>query len=119
MQQQNNSINFKTTTIMKKAFLLLCLLATTTIVSATDLWEGNHEVKWDNTLSIEAAKFADGAPTIAMYNNVDVNLANGTYDDVIGTRMPDGTLHLIHVTSHRVGAQQSAGRPIYINGQAK
>ena len=44
---------------MKKAFLLLCLLATTTIVSATDLWEGNHEVKWDNTLSIEAAKFAD------------------------------------------------------------
>ena len=59
MQQQNNSINFKTTTIMKKAFLLLCLLATTTIVSATDLWEGNHEVKWDNTLSIEAAKFAD------------------------------------------------------------
>ena len=59
MQQQNNSINFKTTTIMKKVFLLLCLLATTTIVSATDLWEGNHEVKWDNTLSIEAAKFAD------------------------------------------------------------
>ena len=44
---------------MKKAFLLLCLLATTTIVSATDLWEGNHEVKWDNTLSIVAAKFAD------------------------------------------------------------
>ncbi len=67
----------------------------------------------------KAAKFADGATTIAMYNNVDVNLANGTYDDVIGTRMPDGTLHLIHVTSHRVGAQQSAGRPIYINGQAK
>ena len=69
--------------------------------------------------SQKAAKFADGATTIAMYNNVDVNLANGTYDDVIGTRMADGTLHLIHVTSHRVGAQQSAGRPCYINGQAK
>ena len=44
---------------MKKVFLLLCLLATTTIVSATDLWEGTHAVTWDNTLSIEAAKFAD------------------------------------------------------------
>ena len=44
---------------MKKVFLLLCLLATTTIVSATDLWEGTHAVNWDNTLTIEAAKFAD------------------------------------------------------------
>ena len=44
---------------MKKVFLLMCLLATTTIVSATDLWEGTHEVKWDNTLAIEAAKFTD------------------------------------------------------------
>ena len=44
---------------MKKVFLLLCLLATTTIVSATDLWEGSHPVDWSNTLTIEAAKFAD------------------------------------------------------------
>ena len=44
---------------MKKFFLLMCLMATTTIVSATDLWEGTHQVKWDNTLTIEAAKFAD------------------------------------------------------------
>ena len=44
---------------MKKLFLLLCLMATTTIVSATDLWEGTHAVNWDNTLTIEAAKFAD------------------------------------------------------------
>ena len=44
---------------MKKVFLLLCLMATTTIVSATDLWEGTHAVNWDNTLTIEAAKFAD------------------------------------------------------------
>ena len=44
---------------MKKVFLLLCLMATTIIVSATDLWEGTHAVNWDNTLSIEAAKFAD------------------------------------------------------------
>ena len=44
---------------MKKVFLLLCLLATTTIVSATDLWEGSHPIDWSNTLTIEAAKFAD------------------------------------------------------------
>jgi len=44
---------------MKKVFLLLCLLATTTIATATDLWEGTHAVDWSNTLTIEAAKFAD------------------------------------------------------------
>ena len=44
---------------MKKLFLLMCLMATTTIVSATDLWEGTHAVNWDNTLTIDAAKFAD------------------------------------------------------------
>ena len=37
----------------------MCLMATTTIVSATDLWEGNHAVNWDNTLTIEAVKFAE------------------------------------------------------------
>ena len=37
----------------------MCLMATTSIVSATDLWEGSHAVNWDNTLTIEAAKFAD------------------------------------------------------------
>lgn len=44
---------------MKKLFLLMCLMATTIIVSATDLWEGTHAVNWDNTLTIEAAKFTD------------------------------------------------------------
>lgn len=43
---------------MKKAFLLISLMVST-IVSATDVWEGTHAVKWDNTLTIEAAKFAD------------------------------------------------------------
>ena len=52
----SNPLNNK---IMKKVFLLLFLMATTTIVTATDLWEGTHEVDWSNTLTIEAAKFAD------------------------------------------------------------
>ena len=34
-------------------------MATTNIIMATDLWEGTHAVAWDNTLTIEAAKFAD------------------------------------------------------------
>jgi hypothetical protein len=45
--------------IMKKVFLLFCLMATTTIATATDVWEGTHAVDWANTLTIEAAKFAE------------------------------------------------------------
>ena len=45
---------------MKKIFLLMCLMATTVIASATDVWTGEHAVAWDNTLKIDAAKFADG-----------------------------------------------------------
>ena len=52
----SNPLNNK---IMKKVFLLLCLMATTSFAMATDLWEGTHAVDWSNTLTIEAAKFAD------------------------------------------------------------
>ncbi|MCR4808710.1 MAG: hypothetical protein K5896_02495 [Prevotella sp.] len=44
---------------MKIAFLALAMVFNTTIASATDLWEGSHPVKWDNTLTIEAEKFTD------------------------------------------------------------
>ena len=44
---------------MKKVFFFFFLLATTTIATATDLWEGTHAVDWSNTLTIEAAKFAE------------------------------------------------------------
>lgn len=37
----------------------MCLMATTVIASATDVWEGNHAVTWENTLKIDADKFAD------------------------------------------------------------
>jgi len=36
----------------------MCLMATT-MASATDLWEGSHQVDWSNTLTIEAAKFTE------------------------------------------------------------
>ena len=75
---------------------------------------------WDEVTyeSQKVAKFSDGAVTTAVYNNVSTS-TNGLYDDVIGTRMPDGTLHLLHVTSCVIGAYQSAGYPIHIYGQAK
>ena len=37
----------------------MCLMATTVIASATDVWEGEHAVNWDNTLQIEKGKFTD------------------------------------------------------------
>jgi len=74
---------------------------------------------WEEVVlpSQKIAKFADGATTAAVYNNVDVN-ANGTYNDVIGTYY-NGEYHLINITSCVIGAQQSAGRPIHIYGYAK
>ena len=66
----------------------------------------------------KAALFSDSNFVVSVYNNVDVNV-NGTYDDVIGTRMEDGTLHLIHVTNCTIDAQQTQGRPIHITGQSK
>ena len=44
---------------MKRFFLLATCLMTTLVCSATDVWEGRHAVDWSNTLTIEAAKFAD------------------------------------------------------------
>jgi hypothetical protein len=69
-------------------------------------------------LSQKEAVFSDGAVTASMYNNVDVN-QNGTYNDVIGTRMADGKLHLIRVEMCRIGAYTSQGTPITIFGKAK
>ena len=76
--------------------------------------------KWEaTTTDVEkAALFADGALTMAVYNNVSTT-AGGSYNDVIGTKMADGTLHLINVTKCVIGAYQSQGYPITISGQAK
>ena len=76
--------------------------------------------KWEatNTDVENAALFADGAITMTVYNNVSTT-AGGTYNDVIGTKMADGTLHLINVTKCVIGEYQSQGYPITISGQAK
>ncbi|MBR1505060.1 MAG: hypothetical protein IJ614_03010 [Prevotella sp.] len=44
---------------MRKIILFAAMLMATTLASATDVWEGTHAVKWDNTLNIEAAKFTE------------------------------------------------------------
>ena len=75
---------------------------------------------WDEVTfpSQKDAVFSDGAVTASVYNNVDVN-QNGTYDDVIGTRMADGTLHLIRVEMCRIGTYTPQGTPITIFGKSK
>lgn len=52
------------------------------------------------------------------YWNVNVTQGNMTYDDVIGTVMPDGTLNLIHVTKSHTNSS-SAGSATTITGKAK
>jgi len=84
------------------------------------LYKFENSSVWDEVQfpSQKEAVFSDGAVTASMYNNVDVN-QNGTYDDVIGTRMTDGTYHLIHVEMCRIGTYTSQGTPITIYGKSK
>lgn len=76
--------------------------------------------KWEATLTDtdKIALFTDGGVTMNVYNNVSTS-ASDTYDDVIGTKMADGTLNLIHVTKCVIGAFQPQGYPITISGEAK
>lgn len=67
----------------------------------------------------KAALFSDGAQTLDVYNNVSTTVASDAYDDVIGTKMADGTLHLIHVMKCEIGEYQNAGYPITISGESK
>ncbi len=76
--------------------------------------------KWGETTTDidKAALFSDGAQTISVYNNVSTS-ASGEYNDVIGTKMADGTLHLILVKECKIGVFQPQGTPITISGEAK
>ena len=67
----------------------------------------------------KAALFSNSTNTIEVYNNVSV-WASATYDDVIGTRKADGSMHLIHVTNCVIGDYQSGvGYSYHIYGQSK
>jgi hypothetical protein len=86
---------------MKKAFLLISLMVST-IASATDVWEGTHAVKWDNTLAIEAAKFADAQ--VGQKLVVDFKEATG---DVIELHSNGGMLPGTRYEHHLYADQSS------------
>ena len=87
---------------MKKVFLLMCLMATTTIVSATDLWEGTHQVDWSNTLTIEAAKFTDAQ----VGQKIVIEFTNAT-GDVIELHSNGGMLPGTRYEHHLYADQNS------------
>ena len=79
---------------------------------------------WANTnTDIEkAALFNNAIETMTPaenYFNVNVTQANMTYDDVIGTVMPDGTCHLMHVTKSHAETVTGQGTAVTIDGEAK
>ena len=86
---------------MKKAFLLISLMVST-IASATDVWEGTHDVTWDNTLTIEAAKFADAQ--VGQKLVVDFKEATG---DVIELHSNGGMLPGTRYEHHLYADQSS------------
>lgn len=77
---------------------------------------------WDaTTIETEKDYLFQNAPShyeLSVYNNVSV-LNDETYDDVIGTIMPNGTCYLIHITKCEIGEMTSQGYPVTISGQAK
>ena len=79
---------------------------------------------WEEvTTDVEKAAFFNTANetmhTAEEYFEVNVTAANMTYDDVIGTVMPDGTCHLIHVTASHSAYQAPQGTATTITGEAK
>lgn len=76
---------------------------------------------WNTTETEDdkAAIFSNSTNIIEVYNNVSV-WASATYDDVIGTRKADGSMHLIHVTNCVIGDYQpGVGYSYHIYGQSK
>lgn len=77
---------------MKRLLLFVVLLAGILSANATDIWEGTHDVTWENTVSIEADQFA--SVKVGDFIIVDLSFSE---EDVIelksnGQRLP-GTLY--------------------------
>lgn len=76
---------------------------------------------WEATTTMSEKNFlfqnSPSSSELLLYNNVSV-FYNATYDDVIGTIMPDGTCHLIHITKCEINTSDYAPA-ITITGQAK
>lgn len=79
---------------------------------------------WDEvTTDVEKTAFFNQAietmTAAEEYWEVNVTQMNMTYDDVIGTIMPDGTCHLIHVTNSHSEYVAPNGTKITITGESK
>ena len=73
---------------------------------------------WEETIT-ETQKLAallEIGMIITVYGNVDV-MSSNNYNDVIGTIMPDGTCHLLHIT--RCNVSNDYYTKITISGEAK
>ena len=73
------------------------------------------------TMAEKTALFETAIETmypVSVYNNVSVSYSGSNYDDVIGTVMPDGEKHLMHITRCEAGASQAQGIPFTIYGTA-
>ena len=81
------------------------------------------EVWYSVTTNFEkVALFTNAIETqtpVSAYSNVAVDMASQIYDDVIGTIMPDGTLHLMHVTSSTSQYVGIQGLETTVTGEAK
>ena len=91
---------------MKNLLFSLALLCCTVTINATDLWTGDHAVAWNNTLSIEASKFADTQVGDQLKLSFYANAADG---DVIelksnGQKLPGTCFHRFYTdqTSYEV-----------------
>jgi len=85
-------------------------------ILTTNDWADVNNVKEKANLFQELLE--NNTPVATVYNNVSTS-AGGTYDDVIGTVMPNGETHLINVTKCVIGDFEPTGYPITISGNAK
>ena len=82
----------------------------------------NDNTIWENTTTDleKAALFSEAAAhEVSVYNNVSTEQNNAVYNDVIGTRLADGTCYLIHVEKCTIDAFVSQGYPFHITGSVK
>ena len=79
-----------------------------------------NDMAWDDAVTEfdKASLFAYASTEIYEYVSVS-STSGGSYKDVIGTKMPDGTLHLIIVRECVIGEFQPQGYPITIMGEYK
>lgn len=89
---------------MKKHLLLLAMMMAAISASATDAWEGTHEVDWSNTLVIAADKFAEAQ----VGQKIVIEFTNATGEVIelhAGGAMLPGTRYEHHLYADQTAAE--------------